>query len=72
MVKFTKAVDVAQESLAQAAADSEFEFGEDFFQEVLEVAWKHKSDSEPRKEVRRALLELIRSEATRRSDANAN
>ena len=72
MVKFTRAVDIAQESLTQSAADSEFEFGEDFFGEVLEVAWKHKSDSEPRKEVRRALLELIRSEASRRGDPDGN
>ena len=72
MVKFTRAVDIAQESLTQAAADSEFEFGEDFFSEVLEVAWKHKSDSEPRKEVRRALLGLIRSEASRRGDPDGN
>lgn len=72
MVKFTRAVDIAQESLTQSAADSEFEFGEDFFSEVLEVAWKHKSDSEPRKEVRRALLELIRSEASRRGDPDGN
>lgn len=72
MVKFTKAVDIAQETLTQAATDSEFEFGEDFFHEVLEVAWRHKSDSEPRKEVRRALLELIRTESSRRGDPGGN
>lgn len=72
MVKFTKAVDVAQESLAQAAAESEFEFGEDFFEEILGIAWKHKSDSEPRKEIRKALLELIRAEVSRRKDSNGN
>lgn len=72
MVKFTKAVDVARESFAHAGKQSEFNFGEDFFQDVLDIAWKHKSDSEPRKEVKRALLDLVRAEASRREETSGN
>lgn len=72
MVKFTKAVDVARESFAHAGEQSEFDFSEDFFQDVLDIAWKHKSDSEPRKDVKRALLDLIRAEASRREETGGN
>lgn len=72
MVKFTKAVDVARDSFAHAAEESEFDFGDEFFQDVLDIAWKHKSDSEPRKEVKRELLDLVRKEASRREVSGGN
>ena len=71
-MRFTKAVDVARDSFSQAAEASEFEFGNDFFQDALDIAWQHKSDSEPRKDVKRAVLKLVRAEASRREGSNGD
>lgn len=66
MVKFRQSVDVARQTFSEVGADSEFEFGETYLDDLLTVAWTHKSDAEPRKEARKQLLDLVKTEAGRR------